>query len=69
MATIPRRDYAAIYGPTRGDLVRLADSDLLAEIETAITNANSFDLVGQLNSLPHGTHATKRNSRDLETCC
>ena len=28
-----RRDYAAAYGPTTGDLVRLGDTDLLAEIE------------------------------------
>lgn len=30
---ISRRDYAALYGPTTGDLVRLGDSTLLAEIE------------------------------------
>ena len=28
MATLPRRDYAAMYGPTVGDRVRLADTDL-----------------------------------------
>ena len=32
MATMSRRDYAAAYGPTTGDLVRLGDTDLLAEI-------------------------------------
>ena len=31
--TISRRDYAAMYGPTKGDAVRLGDTALLAEIE------------------------------------
>ncbi len=30
---IPRRQYADLYGPTTGDRVRLADTDLLLEIE------------------------------------
>src|SRR3954470_10195443 len=33
MARMTRRDYAAMYGPTTGDAVRLGDSSLLAEIE------------------------------------
>lgn len=33
MAKMTRRDYAAMYGPTAGDAVRLGDSALLAEIE------------------------------------
>ncbi len=33
MATLSRRDYAATYGPTTGDMVRLGDTLLLAEIE------------------------------------
>ena len=33
MARISRRDYAAMYGPTKGDAVRLGDTALLAEIE------------------------------------
>jgi urease subunit alpha len=31
--TIPRRAYAAMFGPTTGDRLRLADSDLVIEIE------------------------------------
>ena len=34
MATINRSDYAAMFGPTTGDQVRLADTNLWAEIET-----------------------------------
>ena len=30
---IPRRMYADLYGPTRGDRVRLADTELIAEVE------------------------------------
>lgn len=33
MAWLTRRDYAAMYGPTQGDMVRLGDTSLLAEIE------------------------------------
>src|SRR5438270_7619388 len=30
---MPRRHYADIYGPTKGDRVRLGDTDLIAEVE------------------------------------
>lgn len=33
MIEISRKEYAAMYGPTTGDRVRLADTDLIAEIE------------------------------------
>jgi urease subunit alpha len=33
MARMSRRDYATLYGPTKGDAVRLGDTSLLAEIE------------------------------------
>ena len=33
MARIPRRDYAALYGPTTGDLIRLGDTSLIAVVE------------------------------------
>ena len=34
---IPRRQYASLYGPTTGDRVRLADTELLIEIERDLT--------------------------------
>src|ERR1700712_5034096 len=37
MARIPRRAYADMYGPTIGDRVRLADTDLFAEVERDLT--------------------------------
>ncbi len=33
MASITRETYASLYGPTKGDRVRLADTDLIIEIE------------------------------------
>lgn len=35
--SIPRRTYADLYGPTTGDRVRLADSDLIIEVERDLT--------------------------------
>ncbi|SEA31818.1 urease subunit alpha [Rubrimonas cliftonensis] len=37
MARIPRHDYAAMFGPTTGDRVRLADTDLFIEVERDLT--------------------------------
>jgi len=34
---IPRRQYAALFGPTTGDRIRLADTELLIEIERDLT--------------------------------
>ena len=34
---IPRRQYADLYGPTVGDRVRLADTELLIEVERDFT--------------------------------
>ena len=39
MATIGRRAYAEIFGPTTGDRVRLADTNLLIEVEKDFTLA------------------------------
>ncbi len=39
MATIGRRAYAEIFGPTVGDRVRLADTDLTVEVERDLTLA------------------------------
>ena len=37
MATLPRRAYAEMYGPTIGDRVRLADTALVIEVEDDYT--------------------------------
>lgn len=36
---IPRRTYADLYGPTVGDRVRLADSELIIEVERNYTTS------------------------------
>ncbi len=36
-ARISRADYAAMFGPTKGDRVRLADTDLIIEVERDLT--------------------------------
>ncbi len=36
-ASISRRDYAAMFGPTVGDRLRLADTDLIIEVERDLT--------------------------------
>ncbi|HBT00668.1 MAG TPA: urease subunit alpha, partial [Citreicella sp.] len=45
-ATISRRDYAAMYGPTTGDRVRLADTDLIIEVERDLTAARAGQGMG-----------------------
>jgi len=35
--SIPRRTYADLYGPTKGDRVRLADTELVVEVEQDYT--------------------------------
>ena len=37
MARISRAAYADMFGPTTGDRVRLADTDLIAEVERDLT--------------------------------
>src|SRR3954454_3458686 len=37
MARISRRAYADMYGPTTGDRIRLADTDLFVEVERDLT--------------------------------
>ena len=37
MSTLSRRAYAEMFGPTTGDLVRLADTDLFIEVERDLT--------------------------------
>ena len=37
MTTLSRRAYAELYGPTTGDRVRLADTELIIEVERDYT--------------------------------
>ena len=51
MATIGRRAYAEIFGPTTGDRVRLADTNLLIEVEKDFTLAEGEARPRQQSSL------------------
>ena len=59
MAKLSRREYAATYGPTTGDLVRLGDTSLLAEIE------RDFTVYG--DELTTGAGKAMRDGEGLQT--
>jgi urease subunit alpha len=46
MAQIRRSDYAALYGPTAGDQVRLGDTDLWIEVEQDLTFGGEESVFG-----------------------
>jgi urease subunit alpha len=46
MARLPRSQYAALYGPTVGDQVRLADTDLWIEVEQDLTFGGDESVFG-----------------------
>jgi urease subunit alpha len=43
---IPRKQYASLYGPTTGDRVRLADTELLIEVEKDLTTYGEESVFG-----------------------
>jgi urease subunit alpha len=54
VARLTRQAYAELYGPTRGDLVRLGDTELFAEIEHDYTAYGHELVVGQGKNLRDG---------------
>lgn len=54
MVTMTRADYAAMYGPTTGDLIRLGDTELWAEIEHDYTSYGDECLHGGGKTLRDG---------------
>jgi urease subunit alpha len=54
MVAISRKAYAEIYGPTKGDVVRLGDTNLLAEIEHDYCAAGHELLVGAGKTMRDG---------------
>jgi len=73
--SIPRRTYADLYGPTKGDRVRLADTDLIIEIENDFTHYGDEitfgggkvirDGMGQSSSAPREAAPGQRAALDL----
>ncbi|MEQ9638774.1 MAG: urease subunit alpha [Alphaproteobacteria bacterium] len=54
MATISRQAYAEVYGPTTGDMVRLGDTSLLAEVERDFTTYGDELTTGAGKSMRDG---------------
>ena len=64
MSALDRAEYAARYGPTTGDRVRLADTGLWVEVE-ADDVAPGDELIGGCGkTLRDGVLATARSGRD-----
>src|ERR1700733_1265663 len=54
MARLSRQAYADLYGPTKGDLIRLGDTELFAEIEHDYTVYGHEPLIGAGKNLRDG---------------
>jgi urease subunit alpha len=61
-----RAAYAKIYGPTTGDRIRLADSDLWVEIEEDATSYGDEPLVGLGKTIRDGMLASPRVTSESE---
>jgi urease subunit alpha len=64
---IPRRQYADLYGPTVGDRVRLADTDLLVRIERDLTVAGEEAKFGGGKVIRDGMGQSARATRADQT--
>jgi urease subunit alpha len=64
MTWISRRQYAALYGPTVGDRVRLADTDLLIQIERDLLTHGDEAVFGGGKTIRDGMAQSTRTSRE-----
>src|SRR5688572_31703148 len=62
--SIPRRVYADLYGPTTGDRVRLADTDLVIEIERDFTTYGDEITFGGGKVIRDGMGQSSRQGRE-----
>jgi len=66
---IPRKQYVDLYGPTKGDRIRLADTDLIIEIEKDFQNYGDEIVFGGGKSARDGmgqaSGVTSKNALDL----
>ena len=71
MATMTRKEYAEMYGPTTGDAVRLGDTSLIAEVEHDFAVPGDECLHGGGKTLRDGlgpvsyTHLTLQTNREV----
>ncbi len=67
--TIPRKNYADLFGPTIGDRIRLADTDLIVEIEKDLIKYGDEAVFGGGKSVRDGlgqaSGVSRENSLDL----
>ncbi len=63
---IPRRTYADLYGPTTGDRVRLADSELIIEVERDFTTYGDEITFGGGKVIRDGMGQSSRAGRDSD---
>jgi urease subunit alpha len=63
MALIPRRQYTALYGPTTGDRVRLADTNLLLGIERDLLTHGDEAVFGGGKTIRDGMAQSAMTSR------
>src|SRR6185436_4636299 len=63
--SIPRRVYADLYGPTTGDRVRLADTDLIIEVERDFTSYGDEITFGGGKVIRDGMGQSSRAPREI----
>ncbi|HEV2923888.1 MAG TPA: urease subunit alpha [Solirubrobacteraceae bacterium] len=54
MSVVPRQQYASLYGPSKGDRFRLADTALIAEVERSLLTPGEEAIYGGGKSLRDG---------------
>src|SRR6476620_2748723 len=64
MVQIPRSEYAALYGPTVGDQIRLGDTDLWIEIEQDLTFGGEESVFGGGKSIRESMNQALTSSAD-----
>ena len=65
MARISRETYASLYGPTKGDRIRLADTELMIEIEEDRTVYGDEVTFGGGKVIRDGMGQSQRNAADV----
>src|SRR6266545_3125733 len=61
---MPRRTYADLYGPTTGDRVRLADTELIVEVEKDFTSYGDEITFGGGKVIRDGMGQSSRATRE-----
>jgi len=64
MTSIPRSAYASLYGPTTGDRVRLADTELIVEVERDLTTYGEEVTFGGGKVIRDGMGQSQRGRED-----